>query len=74
MSIEVVTERNLDGGGFLLSKKKKKKKKERYNACFHNTRPWKLCGSANVIKDQPMLRGEQPSHPILMQPNLQLGL
>ena len=70
MSIEVVAEMNLDGGGFLLSKKKKR----RYNACLHSMRPWKLWGSANVIKDQPMLRGEQPNHPVPMQPNLRLGL
>ena len=74
MSILAVIERNLNDGGFLLSlkgknnykinNKNKKLNKKRYNACLHNTRPWKLCHSANVIKDQPMLRCEQPSHPV----------
>ena len=31
---------------------------------FAQYEAWKLCGSANVIKDQPMLKGEQPSHPV----------
>ena len=31
-------------------------------------------GQSKLIKDQPMLKGEQPSYPIPMQPNLRLGL